>query len=958
MTKSKIPLTAGKLFILVVAVLLLDSIPAFAQTTQTNPDSIPFAPAVNYPVGHIPRILFCADLDNDGDFDIAVTNEYSDNLSILRNNGDGTFQPSTYYPCPSNPEGIFCADLDRDGYLDLAVANWPSDYVSILINEGDGTFDLPIQHYNAGDGPTGVFCADLDGDLDLDLAVTNAHNGRVSILKNDGNGTFPTRTDYGVGVSPYWLSGADLDGDGDCDLAVPNVENDNVSVLFNNSDGTFQTAVNYPTGDRAVSVFCADLDGDIDQDMVVSNWWGDSVTVLLNNGDGEFLVVANYPTGDGPHNPFCADLDGDSDLDIVLANHYTNTISILKNNGYGTYRPKIDYIVGANPYSVFCADLDGDGDYDLAVANSGSDSVAILKNLSNDSSCYFTNGEYFDIDLHAWGFDNDSAQLWPEGGVFPSWSNYCQAFNILIPSPTQMLYYGLLVLIHKGRWGGSCYGMAYTCQLLKDGFQRLQDFEWTDEIYPINVTDISGNPGARDHMNKYYLYQFGAVQTAFKWVSLREYSLVGGPRQVIPDLRLSFGTQISGAISFWWKQPNDSMTVGHTVTPICMYRVSVSPEIYRIWVYDNNDHADKNQFFTINTTANTWTYSALGPSDQPKEIYLDVPTFLQVVPLVVPQERTNDPRSNFFSPLTDSGLCLVSNGGSEEILIVSGSDSLGFMNNELIDRFEEGAPLFMSGGVSGYAYPYAYVFPRNNTVTHLGVDSAGNCNFFLIDSLFHARISLDGEDTAGSYLVDYDTASSGFCIASNSVSSRVLTLTVIDVEDTCERMFKCSDYQINYSETLSVAFSDIDSNAVRDVVMKNVGTNKRITIEAEFFDGDSSMFRARFVNIDSNSIYHFFPNWDSVSQSDMIVWIDHGGNGSIDDSIVVENEYGVIRGDANGDKVINASDVVYLINYLFISGPAPVPLAAGDCNCDGNVNASDVVYLINYLFISGPPPGC
>jgi hypothetical protein len=65
-----------------------------------------------------------------------------------------------------------------------------------------------------------------------------------------------------------------------------------------------------------------------------------------------------------------------------------------------------------------------------------------------------------------------------------------------------------------------------------------------------------------------------------------------------------------------------------------------------------------------------------------------------------------------------------------------------------------------------------------------------------------------------------------------------------------------------------------------------------------------------------------------------------------------------LRGDANGDGMINAADVVYLINYLFIHGPAPVPLAAGDATCDGVVDASDVVYLINYLFVSGPAPGC
>jgi uncharacterized delta-60 repeat protein len=63
-----------------------------------------------------------------------------------------------------------------------------------------------------------------------------------------------------------------------------------------------------------------------------------------------------------------------------------------------------------------------------------------------------------------------------------------------------------------------------------------------------------------------------------------------------------------------------------------------------------------------------------------------------------------------------------------------------------------------------------------------------------------------------------------------------------------------------------------------------------------------------------------------------------------------------LRGDVNRDGVINSTDVVYLINYLFIGGPPPTPLVAGDANCDAAVNVTDVVYLINYLFIGGPPP--
>ena len=65
-----------------------------------------------------------------------------------------------------------------------------------------------------------------------------------------------------------------------------------------------------------------------------------------------------------------------------------------------------------------------------------------------------------------------------------------------------------------------------------------------------------------------------------------------------------------------------------------------------------------------------------------------------------------------------------------------------------------------------------------------------------------------------------------------------------------------------------------------------------------------------------------------------------------------------LAGDANGDAQVTISDIVYLISYLFKSGPAPDPLETGDANCDSKVTVSDVVYLINYLFKGGPPPGC
>jgi len=61
-------------------------------------------------------------------------------------------------------------------------------------------------------------------------------------------------------------------------------------------------------------------------------------------------------------------------------------------------------------------------------------------------------------------------------------------------------------------------------------------------------------------------------------------------------------------------------------------------------------------------------------------------------------------------------------------------------------------------------------------------------------------------------------------------------------------------------------------------------------------------------------------------------------------------------GDLNGSGSIEVGDVVFFLNYLYRSGPAPESLEVGDFNCDGTFDLEDVVYLINYLFKSEYSP--
>jgi subtilisin family serine protease len=61
-------------------------------------------------------------------------------------------------------------------------------------------------------------------------------------------------------------------------------------------------------------------------------------------------------------------------------------------------------------------------------------------------------------------------------------------------------------------------------------------------------------------------------------------------------------------------------------------------------------------------------------------------------------------------------------------------------------------------------------------------------------------------------------------------------------------------------------------------------------------------------------------------------------------------------GDATGEDVIDISDAIALIAYIFAGGPAPTPYSVGNVNCDSLVDISDVVYLITYIFSGGAAP--
>ncbi len=63
-----------------------------------------------------------------------------------------------------------------------------------------------------------------------------------------------------------------------------------------------------------------------------------------------------------------------------------------------------------------------------------------------------------------------------------------------------------------------------------------------------------------------------------------------------------------------------------------------------------------------------------------------------------------------------------------------------------------------------------------------------------------------------------------------------------------------------------------------------------------------------------------------------------------------------LRGDVNEDDVLNLTDAVALLDFLFNGGAEPNCLPAANANAQGTINLADAVFVLQFLFGGGSAP--
>ena len=522
--------------------------------------------------------------------------------------------------------------------------------------------------------------------------------------------------------------------------------------------------------------------------------------------------------------------------------------------------------------------------------------------VNNDSTYY----EYRK-NRDQWGFWNDSSQMFPHSwyqqfdyqGIdpftglqysqwqglltfrkarnqnFTDWISYVNAFTInkCYWNTSTGNYKELAVLYWRSKkkksWDGSCFGLAVSNGLV---FRNKTEFlnkypSYPNFSNPINVTSTNE---VKKVINDLFTHQFGQPHLDYR-------SNIGynkTPTQTLIEMKAMLLSEKDSirALTFY---KNSQRTAGHTVLPYQIKQSTNNTNIYFVYIYDNANPFSNNPII-INTSDNGgngyWSTPDWSGWGGTKNFFLEDPV----------QTYFSNPTDSKFEN-NDNGINTVqflnSQNYSYKIKDMAGNIS-GYMNDSLENNIPNSYPLIYLNASEGS--PYGFQLPNSNYRVEINGFSEDTIQaaFFLNNKAFsYERYNAAPLET------DKINFENGISVSNPDPNLKNISLLNIQAETTQEKVFAFSSLDLAQNDSVK-----IENLGSENFKLTSYGSSKKYDIELTFA---SQSQLGRFVNVNialpPNSSHTFVPNWINLTTSQLVILQDSGNNGTIDDTIRVNN---------------------------------------------------------------------
>lgn len=427
-------------------------------------------------------------------------------------------------------------------------------------------------------------------------------------------------------------------------------------------------------------------------------------------------------------------------------------------------------------------------------------------------------------------------------------------------------------------WAGSCFGIAASNAL---AFSSKDHFLAAYQSFPSFFSPITvmSDTGVKRVVNELFTHQFGnpsrQARTS-RWNIITPNETLNEIKAMLKEDSVSIRT-----LSLW----NNTGSGGHSILAYGLEQDETLKEIYYLLVYDNSHPFNENAIILIDTTGNsnqgTWlTTYAWTTWGGPGKLMLEIPSENYLTDPILPR-NSKDAVSPFILE-NDELEIYTSLNANTSIIDLQGNIS-GYNNGIVLEEIPFSVPLMYLNGSE--TPPYGYSLQTDNysiALNDLTEDTVETFFFTGNKSFVYER------NGAAQNQTDRLFFDGGVSVANPDVQTKIVKLLNLISETSQEKLTVVRSLELVQND--SVKIENPDSNTVKLI---SYGSTKNYDIELNYVaENGIGKFENFNITLPSNTSHTLIPDWENVENSALQILVDLGIDGTIDDTLEVENQYG------------------------------------------------------------------